>query len=143
MQVQAEGGRIPWIGHLERPCCYGSDEGLQSYGMANPNKGQGGPVLLWLCELLLEVYLQLLQYCPPPLCTHSLDPAVGLGFTQAGGVQCPEEGCHLCPHPHHPFPIWSLLPRMRHLQLCNWSGTLPGASRWPTPANHLHVKGIL
>src|SRR6266446_10930913 len=111
--------------------------------MANPNEGQGGPVLPWLCELLLEVYLQLLQYCSPPLCTHLQDPAVGLGFTQAGGVQCPEEGCHLCPHPHLPFPIWLLLPRMQCLQLCNWSSTLPGASRWHAPANHLHVKGIL
>src|SRR6266478_2758970 len=63
----------------------------QRNGMANPNKGQGGPVLPWLCELLSEVYPQLLQYFPPPLCTHSQDPAVGLGFTRAGGIQCPEE----------------------------------------------------
>src|SRR5258708_40230235 len=81
MQVQAEGGRVPWIGHLEGPHRYGSNEGPWSHGVANPNEGQGGPVLPWLCELLLEVYLQLLQYCPPPLHTHSQDPAVGLGFT--------------------------------------------------------------
>src|SRR5258708_26484534 len=111
--------------------------------MTNPNKGQGGPVLPWLCELLLEVYPQLLQCCLPPLCAHSQDPAVGLGFTQAEGIRCPEEGCHLRPHPHLPFPIRSLPPRMQCLQLCNWSGTLPGASRWHTPANCLHVKGIL
>src|SRR5258708_10931636 len=66
MQVQAEGGQIPWIGHLKRPCHYGSDKGLQSYRVADPNEGQGGPVLPWLCELLSEVYLQLLQYHPPP-----------------------------------------------------------------------------
>src|SRR5258705_5255627 len=134
---------MPQIGHLERPCHYGPDEGLWSYGMANPNDRQGGPVLPWLCELLLEVYLQLLQYCPPPLHTHSQDPAVGLGFTQAGGVRCPAEGCHLCPCPHLPFPIWSLPPQMQHLQLCNQSSTLPRASRWHAPANCLHVKGIL
>src|SRR5258707_12329748 len=143
MQVQAEGGQIPWTGHLKRPCCHGSDKGPWSYRMANPNEGQGGPVLPWLCELLLEVYLQLLQYCPPPLCTHSQDPVVGLGFTQAGGIQFPEEGHHLCPHPHLPFPIRLLLPQMRHLQLHDWSSTLPGASRWHAPANCLHVKGIL
>src|SRR5258707_2685900 len=37
-----------------------SNEGPQSHGMADPNEGQGGPVLPWLCELLLEVYLRLL-----------------------------------------------------------------------------------
>src|SRR5258708_1767313 len=45
MQVQAEGSQIPWIGHLKRPCHYGSDKGLWSYRVANPNEGQGGPVL--------------------------------------------------------------------------------------------------
>src|SRR6266436_3314364 len=64
-----------------RPCGYGSNKGLWSHGMANPNKGQGSPVLPWLCELLLEVYPQLLQCCLPPLCAHSQDPVVGLGFT--------------------------------------------------------------
>src|SRR5260370_35656783 len=53
----AEVGRIPWIGHLKRPCGYGSNEGPQSHRMADPNEGQGGPVLPWLCELLSEVYL--------------------------------------------------------------------------------------
>src|SRR5258708_38744722 len=38
--------------------------------MAYPDKGKGGPVLPWLCELLLEVHPQLLQYCLPPLCPH-------------------------------------------------------------------------
>src|SRR5260370_37666858 len=33
--------------------------------MAYPNKGKGSPVLPWLCKLLLEVHLQLLQHCPP------------------------------------------------------------------------------
>src|SRR5258708_8064562 len=61
VQVQAEGGGIPWIDHLERPHCYGSDESPQSHGgVANPNEDQGGPVLPWLCELLSEVYPQLL-----------------------------------------------------------------------------------
>src|SRR5258708_13465747 len=111
--------------------------------MANPNKGQGGPVLPWLCELLSEVYPRLLQCCPPPLCTHLQDPAVGLGFTRAEGVRCPEEGCHLRSHPHLPFPVQSLLPRMRRLQLCDRSSTLPGTSRCHPPPNHLHIKGIL
>src|SRR5258708_28363062 len=86
MQVQAEGGQIPQTGHLERPCCHGSDEGPQSYGVADPNEGQGGPVLPWLCELLSEVYLQLLQYHLPPLHTHSQEPLVRLAVTQAGGI---------------------------------------------------------
>ena len=30
-----------------------------------------------------------------------------------------------------------------NVQLCDWSSTLPGTSRWHAPANHLHVKGIL
>src|SRR5258707_13552521 len=119
MQVQAEGGQIPWIGHLKRPCCYGSNEGPWSYRVADPNESQGGPILPWLCELLSEVYPQLLQYHPPPLHTHLQDPAVGLGFTQAGGIRCPEEGHHLRPHPHLPFPIRSLPPQMQCLQLCN------------------------
>src|SRR5258708_23792768 len=46
---------MPQIGHLKRPCGYGSDKGPWSYRMANPNEGQGGPVLPWLCELLSEV----------------------------------------------------------------------------------------
>src|SRR5258708_26771286 len=96
----------------QRPCGYGSDEGLWSHRMADPNKGQGGPVLPWLCELLLEVYLQLLHYCPPPLCNHLQDPAVGLGFTKAGGVRCPEDGFDLCPRPPLPFPLCLLLPQL-------------------------------
>src|SRR5260370_17959444 len=101
--------------------------------MADPGGGQGGPVLPWLCELLLEVYLQLLQYCLPPLCTHLQDPVVGPGVTQAGGIRCPEEGCHLCLHPHLPFPIWSLPPQIGHLQLSDWTSTLPGTTRSHTP----------
>src|SRR5258706_10084483 len=77
---------IPQIGHLERPCHYGSDKGPWSYRVADPNEGQGGPALPWLCELLSEGYPWLLQYCLPPLHTNSQDPAVGLGFTQAGGI---------------------------------------------------------
>src|SRR5258707_15134017 len=142
MQVRAEGGRIPQIGHLERPCRYGSDEGPQSYRVADPNEGQGGPVLPWLCELLSEVYLQLLQAHPLYTLTCKTQWWVW-GSPEQEAFDDPEEGHHLCPHPHLPFPIWSLPPQMQHLQLCNWSSTLPGASRWHTPANCLHVKGIL
>src|SRR5258708_13180212 len=111
--------------------------------MANPNEGQGGPVLPWLCELLSEVYPRLLRCCPPPLCTHSQDPVVGLGFTQAEGIRCPEEGCHLHPRPHLPFPIQLLLPQMRSFHLSNQRSTLQGATTCPTPANPLHVNGFL
>ena len=100
--------------------------------MANPNEGQGGPVLPWLCELLLEVYLQLLQYCLPPLRTHSQDPAVGLGSAKQEAFDALKEA--VTSTPILTFPSQS---SCFHLK-CNTSNFATGAVLSQAQADGMH-----